>query len=256
MPEHQARVRRQLRRGHRRVCRARARRAASQATRPSAADGVRRAGAGASSVPGASVCDAGCGPGHVGGVPCGPRARGHRHRPLAGDGRRGREPCTPDMTFEVGTMTALEAADGRWQGLIAFYSIIHLTSERRSARRCASSTGRLLTAACSWSPSTSGEQGDATVHADEMLGVRGRHGLPLLRPRMARRRRSLRPASSVEARLVRAPYPDVEVQTTRAYLLARRIGETAPRTPRGAWKLDFRASGFHTIRLTWTRHRG
>ena len=29
----------------------------------------------------------------------------------------------------------------------------------------------------------------------------------------------------VEARLVRAPYPDVEVQTTRAYVLARRTGE-------------------------------
>jgi hypothetical protein len=27
----------------------------------------------------------------------------------------------------------------------------------------------------------------------------------------------------VEARLVRAPYPDVEVQTTRAYLVARRV---------------------------------
>ena len=26
-------------------------------------------------------------------------------------------------------MTALEAGDGRWQGLIAFYSIIHLTSD-------------------------------------------------------------------------------------------------------------------------------
>jgi hypothetical protein len=31
----------------------------------------------------------------------------------------------------------------------------------------------------------------------------------------------------VDARLVRAPYPDVEVQTSRAYLLARRVGEPA-----------------------------
>ena len=30
---------------------------------------------------------------------------------------------------------------------------------------------------------------------------------------------------SVEARLVRAPYADIEVQTTRAYVLARRMGE-------------------------------
>src|SRR3984957_424053 len=115
--------------------------------------------------PGASVCDAGCGPGHVGaflgglglavtGIDLSP-AMVERARTLH-----------PDLTFEVGTMTALEAGDGRWQGLIAFYPIIHLTSDtesraaRREFRRTLVDTGIVLIAV------HLGQEGDATVHAD------------------------------------------------------------------------------------------
>jgi SAM-dependent methyltransferase len=172
---------------------------------------------------GAQVCDAGCGPGHVGAF-------------LAGQGlfvtgidlspamvARARA-LHPEVTFEVGTMTALDAGDGRWQGLIAFYSIIHLTSdaEIRAAlsefHRTLVDGGLLLVAV------HLGEHGDATVHADEMLGVgvdMEFHFFDIEQLTAAISAAGF----DIEARLVRAPYPGVEVQTSRAYLLGRRVGE-------------------------------
>jgi SAM-dependent methyltransferase len=173
---------------------------------------------------GAAVCDAGCGPGHVGAF--------LERMGLAVTGidlstamvARARE-LHPELSFEVGTMTALDAVDGRWQGAIAFYSIIHLTSdaEIRAAlgefQRTMVDGGLLLIAV------HLGEHGDATVHADAMLGVDVDmefrfFDVDWLAAEVAGA------GFKVEARLVRAPYPDVEVPTTRAYLLARRVAGT------------------------------
>jgi SAM-dependent methyltransferase len=174
---------------------------------------------------GASVCDAGCGPGHVAAF-------------LAGLGLtvtgidispamvRRATALHPDLSFAVGSMTALDAVDGRWQGVIAFYSIIHLTSDEeiRAAlsefRRTLTDHGLLLVAV------HLGEHGDTTVHADEMLGVPVDmefrfFDLEWLAGEIAAA------GFDVEARLARAPYPGVEVQTTRGYILARRAGEHA-----------------------------
>ena len=172
--------------------------------------------------PGASVCDAGCGPGHVGAflAGLGLAVTGIDLSPAMVERARA---LHPDLTFEVGTMTALEAGDGRWQGLIAFYSIIHLTSDTeiraalREFHRTLVDKGILLIAV------HLGEEGDATVHADEMLGV----GVDMdfryfdadwLVGEITEA------GFKLVVRLVRAPYPDVEVQTTRAYLVARRAG--------------------------------
>jgi SAM-dependent methyltransferase len=171
--------------------------------------------------PGASICDAGCGPGHVGafladhglavtGIDLSP-AMIERARVLH-----------PSLAFDVGTMTALEAEDGRWQGVIAFYSLIHLTSdeELRAAlhefHRTLVEDGYLLVAV------HLGEHGDATVHADDMLGVSVDmefrfFGAEQLAAEIATA------GFNVVAQVIRAPYPDVEVQTTRAYILARRV---------------------------------
>ena len=128
----------------------------------------------------------------------------------------------PDLTFEVGTMTALEAGDGRWQGLIAFYSIIHLTSDTeiraalREFRRTLVDHGIVLIAV------HLGQEGDATVHADEMLGVGVDMDFRYFDADWLVG--EIKEAGfELVARLVRAPYPDVEVQTTRAYLMARRV---------------------------------
>ena len=172
---------------------------------------------------GASVCDAGCGPGHVAAflAALGLTVTGIDLSPAMVTRATA---LHPELSFEVGSMTALSAADGRWQGAIAFYSIIHLTSDEeiRAAlsefHRTIADHGLLLVAV------HLGEHGDATVHADEMLGVPVDlefrfFDLEWLAGEIAAA------GFQVEARLVRTPYPGVEVQTTRGYVLARRVGE-------------------------------
>ena len=169
---------------------------------------------------GAAVCDAGCGPGHVGAflAGLGLTVTGIDLSPAMVDRARA---LHPDLDFEVGTMTDLAAADVTWHGLIAFYSLIHLTSTRElhaalgEFHRTLVEGGLLLVAV------HLGDAGETTLHSDEMLGVvvdmefRFFDADQLAADLVAS-------GFSVLARLVRLPYPDVEVQTTRAYLLARR----------------------------------
>jgi len=173
--------------------------------------------------PGASVCDAGCGPGHVGAFlsGLGLAVTGIDLSPAMVERARA---LHPELTFEVGTMTALEAAAGRWQGLIAFYSIIHLTSDEeiraalREFHRTLVDRGLLLIAV------HLGQEGDATVHTDEMLGVAVDMDFRFFDAEWLVG--EVKAAGfDLEARLVREPYADVEVQTTRAYLMARRVHE-------------------------------
>jgi SAM-dependent methyltransferase len=169
---------------------------------------------------GASVCDAGCGPGHVGAFLAdrGLAVTGVDISPVMVERARALHPA---MSFEVGTMTRIDARDGRWHGVIAFYSIIHLTSDAevraalREFRRTLVEGGLLLVAV------HLGEDGDATVHADEMLGVAVDMEFRFFDLELLVRD-IVDAGFGVEARLVRSPYPDVEVQTTRAYILARR----------------------------------
>jgi SAM-dependent methyltransferase len=170
----------------------------------------------------ASICDAGCGPGHVGAFLAdrGVAVTGIDLSPAMVERARS---LHPTLRFEVGTMTALEAGDASWQGLIAFYSLIHLTSDDelrvalREFHRTLVEAGFLLVAV------HLGEHGDATVHADDMLGVSVDmefrfFGAEQIAAEIAAA------GFTVVAQLVRAPYPEVEVQTSRAYVLARRTG--------------------------------
>ena len=173
----------------------------------------------------AAVCDMGTGPGHVGAFLAdrGLTVTGIDLSPSMIDRARA---LHPDMSFEVGTMTGLQVADGRFTGMVAFYSIIHLTTDvevRTSLRefhRVLVDDGLLLVAV------HLGERGDSTVHADDMLGVSVDMDFRFFDA--ARLEAEINASGfAVEARLVRAPYKDVEVQTRRAYLLARRVGERA-----------------------------
>jgi ubiquinone/menaquinone biosynthesis C-methylase UbiE len=76
----------------------------------------------------ATACDMGCGPGHVGAFLAdrGLVVTGIDLSPSMVDRARS---LHPQMTFEVGTMTALDVPDGRFHGIVAFYSIIHLTTD-------------------------------------------------------------------------------------------------------------------------------
>src|SRR5262249_25481591 len=74
------------------------------------------------------ACDMGCGPGHV--------ARYLRERGVDVCGvdlspamvERARR-LTPDVEFRQGDMMTLDAPDGAWAGIAAFYSIIHINRD-------------------------------------------------------------------------------------------------------------------------------
>jgi SAM-dependent methyltransferase len=167
------------------------------------------------------VCDVGCGPGHVGAYLSahGLTVTGIDLSPAMVEKARALHPA---ITFDVGTMTALDAPDGGWHGIIAFYSLIHLISDDevraalREFHRTLAGGGLLLVAV------HVGDHGDAVVHADDMMGVSVDMDFRFFDIEwLASELQSA--GFTVEARLLRSPYPDVEVQTTRAYLLARRL---------------------------------
>ena len=166
------------------------------------------------------VCDMGCGPGHVGAFLAGRgcAVTGVDLSPVMVARARS---LHPEMTFEVGTMTALDAPDACWDGIAAFYSIIHLTADAdaRAAlaefHRTLAPRGLLLVAV------HLGDHGDATVHSEEMLGVTVDMDFRFFDPEQLAA--AIEGAGfSIEARLTRAPYEGAEAQTTRGYFLARR----------------------------------
>jgi len=79
-----------------------------------------------------TIADVGCGPGHV------TRFLAQRHPDVVGiDLSPGmiavaREQAS-ELALEVGSMLRLPVADGTWAGVIALYSIIHLTADERVA---------------------------------------------------------------------------------------------------------------------------
>jgi SAM-dependent methyltransferase len=177
---------------------------------------------------GSEVCDMGCGPGHIGAflAATGLTVTGIDLSPSMIERARS---LHPDMTFEVGNMTRLAVRDGRFCGIAAFYSIIHLVSdaEVRAAlgefHRVLAGHGLLLVAV------HLADGADSLVHADDMLGIPVDVDFRFFE--LDRLAAEVEAAGFViEARLVRVPYPDVEVQTTRGYLLARRA-ETATVEP-------------------------
>jgi SAM-dependent methyltransferase len=162
------------------------------------------------------VADVGCGPGHV--------AR-HLHEtglPVLGlDLSPGMvalaRRLTPEVSFHEGDMLALEAEDGAWGGIVAFYAIIHLPADDvpralREFRRVLRPGGMLLLAV---------HAGREVVHRDELWGEAVSLDFRFFEP--AELERLVEEAGfAVEARIERAPYPEVEYPSRRAYLLARK----------------------------------
>jgi SAM-dependent methyltransferase len=175
-----------------------------------------------------TVCDIGCGPGHVGrylhdqgleviGIDLSP-AMIEQARTL-----------NPGMMFRQGDMTALDVPDGAWAGIVAFYSIIHIprpemTAALRELRRVVRPGGRLLLAF---------HVGRETVHRDELWG----HEVSIdfhffLAEEIAACLRSA--GWEVEEIVEREPYPEVEYPSRRAYLFARRADADRGYTADGA----------------------
>lgn len=163
-----------------------------------------------------TVCDMGCGPGHI--------ARYLADRGLAMIGvdlspgmLEQAAALNPDIEFYQGNMLALDQPDGSWAGIAAFYSIIHIPRDEIVAalaemRRVLKPGGLLLLAF---------HMGDEDLHeteiwgqpidlnywmygSDEMIGYLEQAGY------------------AIEEVIERGPYaPEVEYQSRRAYILAK-----------------------------------
>jgi SAM-dependent methyltransferase len=162
------------------------------------------------------VCDMGCGPGQVArylnqrgvevcGVDLSP-AMVERARRLV-----------PGVEFRQGDMLALDAPDGAWAGIAAFYSLIHIPREDmpqalKELRRVLRPGGVLLVAI---------HIGDETIHLDEWWGQKVCVDFFFFRSEEVAA--WLRDAGfEVEEIVEREPYPEVEHQSRRAYVFARR----------------------------------
>ena len=167
-----------------------------------------------------TIADIGCGPGHVAAYLHGLGAHvvGIDLSPEMVAVAQQRSPTIP---FEQGSMLALAAPDASWGGIVALYSIIHLPPEERPralAEFCrALRPGGLLLLAF--------HIGDEQRHVDEWWGQEVSLDTWFLQPREIES--LLRDAGfTVEMSLVRQPYaPDIEHQSQRAYILARKPAE-------------------------------
>lgn len=162
------------------------------------------------------VCDLGCGPGHVA------RYLHDRGVDICGIDlsaellERARE-LNPGIEFRQGNMFALDVPDATWAGIAAFYSIIHNPQAEHvkvlsEMWRILRPGGLLL---------ITFHVGDETLHFDELWGVKVALDFHLFRSEEVAN--SLRTTGfEVEQVIERDPYPEVEAQTRRAYILARK----------------------------------
>lgn len=162
---------------------------------------------------GGVICDLGCGPGHVA------RYLHERGANVIGIDlspgmiERARA-ITPDVPFEAGDMRALDASDGAWQAIVAFYSIVHIPREElagvfREMNRVLAPGGALL---------LSFHIGSEGVHRDEWWG----HAVDIdfLFFQTAEVTAALEEGGLVVERVLeRDPYPEVEYQSRRAYIV-------------------------------------
>jgi SAM-dependent methyltransferase len=161
------------------------------------------------------VWDLGCGPGHL--------ARYLLDRGLAVAGldlSPAMVACArqlnPIIPFEQGDFRRLPAFDGAWAGIVAFYSLIHLSRDEITPtlvewRRAVQPGGLLLLAM---------HLGENTLHLDEWWG----HGVNVDFGFFQTRELAgyLEAAGwLIEETTERDPYPDVETQTRRVYILAQ-----------------------------------
>jgi len=163
-----------------------------------------------------AVADIGCGPGHVGRylLDRGVRVVGiDLSSRMIQCARR----LNPTMEFQQADMTALPSADATWEGIVAFYSLIHVPQDRvvaalREFRRVLRPRGLLLVAF---------HIGADVVHLDEWWGHRVAVDFVFFR---SDEMESYLAAAGFEVELAteRDPYPpEVEHQSRRGYILAR-----------------------------------
>jgi ubiquinone/menaquinone biosynthesis C-methylase UbiE len=124
---------------------------------------------------------------------------------------------TPGVEFHQGNILALDTPDRMWAGIAAFYSIVHIPAEDMTRTlseffRVLQPGGLLLLAF---------HIGNETIHLDEWWGQKVCLDFYLFRPEQIVG--CLRAAGfEIDEVIEREPYPDVEHQSRRAYICARR----------------------------------
>lgn len=165
------------------------------------------------------VCDMGCGPGHV--------ARYLRDRAVTVFGldlspgmlEQARQ-LNPDIPFREGNMMALDLEDGTLAAITAFYAIVNIPKGSlplvfREMERVLQPGGLLLLAF---------HTGNEVLHEEELWGRPICMDFFLFQP--SEIQRYLEAAGLVvEETIERGPYsPEVEYQSRRAYIFARKRG--------------------------------
>lgn len=163
------------------------------------------------------ICDMGCGPGQIarylhgrGAMACGVD--------LSPEMVKQARSLNPDIPFRQGSMLALtDVADETYAGIAAFYSIIHVprpsvVEALRELRRVLRPRGILL---------LTFHLGQKVVHLDEWWGKKV--SLDFIFFETEEMRGYLEAAGFEMGEVTeRDPYPEVEVQTRRAYVFARK----------------------------------
>jgi SAM-dependent methyltransferase len=163
------------------------------------------------------ICDLGCGPGHVStylhelganvfGLDLSPKMLEQASR------------LNPEIAFREGDMMGLDLPDEKLAGIVAFYAICNLPKDHlpmvfREMKRVLAPEGLLLLAF---------HAGDEIIHRDEMWGKPVSIDFFFYEPQLILR--LLHEAGlSIEEQHERGPYAsDVEYQSRRAYILARK----------------------------------
>lgn len=160
------------------------------------------------------IADVGCGPGQAAAYlsGCGVEVVGiDLADEMVAQARR----LHPALRFEQADMRALPFADGALAGVVALYCLIHLAPDKVPAalaefRRALRPGGALL---------VSFHIGEETRHVEEMLGQAVNLDFRFFTSDAMRQwltDAGFRVAQVIE----REPYPEIEVQTRRAYILA------------------------------------
>lgn len=169
-----------------------------------------------------TIADVGCGPGHV------TRFLAARHPTVLGiDLSPGmiavaRERA-PNLRLAVGSMLALPAADGAWAGVVALYSIIHLSVEERAtacrefARTVRPGGWLLVSFHVDSDDFAAGSVNHITSWFSHPVQLDGYFLDP---PEVAAQLESAK--FTVKARMDRQPSGEVEYPSRRCYLLAQR----------------------------------
>ena len=163
------------------------------------------------------ICDLGCGVGQVAGYLQG-RGASVCGIDLSTEMIEQARRLNPDIAFQQGNMLALTGvAEGSFGGIAAFYSIIHisrpsLVDAMREMKRVLRPGGRLL---------LTFHIGQKDVHLDEWWNKPVSLDFYFFETE-AMKGNLTQAGFELEEVIERDPYPEVEVQTRRAYVFARK----------------------------------